>query len=196
VTGEIVEAGHLGGYRAGGDEATFYPALWAWLVHDLGVRNVIDVGCGDGVAGRYFQGLGQHCSVLGIDGVPQDDQWILEHDYASGPLDWKRTIPFAGGGDADLVWSCEFVEHVEERYVPNFLETFAHGRLVLMTHATPGQDGYHHVNCRESEYWMGALAAIGYHFDDGLTRQARAIAALNPNPWNHFKRSGLAFRRT
>jgi hypothetical protein len=46
---------HLGGYVEGGDPATYYPDLWKWFVETLMVRSVIDVGCGDGVALKYFR---------------------------------------------------------------------------------------------------------------------------------------------
>lgn len=95
----------------------------------------------------------------------------------------------------DLVWSCEFVEHVEEQFVRNFLATFACAKYVLMSHALPGQDGHHHVNCRSADYWIGALAAIGYKHDETLTQVTRELAAQNTVPWNHYKRSGLAFIR-
>lgn len=185
----IVEAGHLGGYVPGGDEATFYPDLWRTLVTTLNVKTVLDVGCGDGVALRYFRDdLG--VSVVGIDGVAQDDPDVVTHDYTLGPLGG------AAGYEFDLVWSCEFVEHVEERYLPNFVDTFKRGRIVLMTHADPGQPGWHHVNCRPGDYWIGVMAAAGFSLDENLTATARSYAALNVSPWNHFARSGLAFRRT
>lgn len=192
MSGEMVEAGHLGGYVAGGDPATYYPELWTWLVQGYGVQSVLDVGCGDGVAVRYFSdvlGIEAH----GVDGVPQKDARISRHDYAT-----EGTF-FGGarnGGYADLVWSCEFVEHVEEQFVPNFLDSFRIAPLVLMTHAEPGQGGYHHVNCQMPSYWIGAMAAIGFKLDGELTDHTRQLAAWNENPWNHYRRSGLAFRRT
>lgn len=181
-----VERGHLGGYKEGGDPATFYPDLWRWLVQELGVRSVIDVGCGEGHALDFFQSLGLR--AVGIEGVPQARPHIAQHDFSLGPLP-SPLGPFG------LCWSCEFVEHVEERFVPNFLPCFAAAELVLMTHADPGQPGYHHVNCQPEAYWRGALAAIGYELDAALTSEARQWAALNDSPWNHFRRSGLAFRR-
>jgi hypothetical protein len=189
------ERPHLGGYIVGGDDATFYPDLWRWLVKERGVSSVIDVGCGEGHAARCFADLG--CEVIGIDGVlqlSQNWQFVL-HDYTRGS--WPREV--RGNrmeGATDLVWSCEFVEHIEERYVPHFLETFLMAPLVLMTHAEPGQQGHHHVNCQPASYWQGAMAAIGYELDDVLTSNARHFAGKNPNPYNHFARSGLAFVRT
>jgi SAM-dependent methyltransferase len=183
--GEIVVSGHLGGYIAGGDPATQYPELWRWLAQWLPANSVLDVGCGDGQALGVFKALG--CDVLGVDGIPQDSPYIVEHDFTLGP--------FRPGRRFDLVWSCEFVEHVEERYVPNFLETFQSGRYVFMTHAEPGQPGHHHVNCQPREYWVKKLAAIGYEYVPLLTSAARRLAQANPDPWNHFARSGLAFKR-
>lgn len=180
----MVEAGHLGGYVAGGDPATFYPELWTWLVQGYGVKTVLDVGCGDGQAVSFFESLGAH--AIGVDGVQTHD-WVWQHDFTTGPI---VTQPF------DLVWCCEFVEHVEEQYVPNFLATFKVAPLVLMTHAEPGQGGYHHVNCQMPSYWIGAMAAIGFKLDGELTHHTRQLAAWNENPWNHYRRSGLAFRKT
>src|SRR5262245_38306320 len=179
------EKPHLGGYIVGGDDATFYPDLWRWLVEKEGVRSVVDVGCGEGHALRYFRDLG--CRVKGIDGVHQDDPDITEHDYTQCPL--ALFDPW------DLVWSCEFVEHVEERFMPNFLSTFHRAPLILMTHAGAGQQGWNHVNSQPPEYWIGVMAAMGYALDYNLTNQTRALASMNTSPYNHFRRSGLAFVR-
>jgi hypothetical protein len=144
---------------------------------------VLDVGCGDGAAVHWFNDHG--CEAKGIDGLRPNFPlgWFIEHDYTAGEL-----VPLAHG--VDLVWSCEFVEHVEERHVPNFLATFRQGSTVLMTHATPEVAGWHHVNCRTADYWVGALAASGYALDGGLTATCRVLAGEG-----YFGRSGLAFRR-
>jgi Methyltransferase domain len=179
----MVEKGHLGGYVIGGDQATYYPELWTWIVEILHVSSVIDVGCGEGHATRFFHDHG--CEAVGIDGVPQTDELIVEHDFTWGP--YLLPHPF------DLCWSCEFVEHVEERYARNFLETFRYANMVIMTHAEPGQAGYHHVNCRTADYWVGAMAASGFALDEYVTETARNLARLNDNPYNHFARSGMVF---
>jgi hypothetical protein len=186
----MFEAEHLGGYRIGGDDATYYPALWQWLIDSCHVRTMLDVGCGEGHALRYFRE--QRCFVRGVDGVPQEDPDIVTFDFTSGA---PTTFELGLLHPVQLVWSCEFVEHVEERFVPNFLDVFRHGSMVLLTHAEPGQGGYHHVNCRTSDYWVGAMAAIGYALDQGLTVTTRELAAANHSPWNHYVRSGLAFVR-
>lgn len=175
---------HLGGYVEGGDEATYFPDLWQWLVEEQGVRSVLDVGCGEGHALKFFRELG--CTVVGVDGVAQDDSSIDVHDFTAGPY---------GPIDVDLVWCCEFVEHIEEVYLPNILAALQSAPLVLLTHAEPGQQGHHHVNCQPSSYWVGALAVSGYSLDERLTSLTRVIAGLNTNQYNHYARSGMAFRR-
>ena len=180
MTGEFVTHGHLGGYVAGGDPDCVYPDLWGWLVNECDVKTVLDVGCGDGATIDAFAALG--AVAVGIDGVRQDHPYIACHDFATGPA--------PGALDVDLVWSCEFVEHVEERYVDHFLTAFRRGRLLLMTHALPGQPGWHHVNCQNSAYWIENVEAAGFVHDAELTKQTRLLAGHG-----YYQRTGLAFRR-
>jgi SAM-dependent methyltransferase len=179
-------ASHLGGFTPGGDPASWYPALWDALVVDLGVRSVIDVGCGEGQAAEFFYEAG--CEVEGVDGCEATDyDWLVVHDYTTGPYLPKRRF--------DLCWACEFVEHVKEIFVLNFVTTFLAADLLLMSHATPGQGGHHHVNCQPSRYWIDLLGLHGFQHDPWLSIAARELAAENPAPHNYFARTGLAFRR-
>jgi len=59
----------------------------------------------------------------------------IQHDLTKGAV-------FAR---VDLVLCQEVVEHIEEKYLENLLDSFATGKYVLMTHAVPGQGGHHHV---------------------------------------------------
>lgn len=187
----MIKNGHLGGYISGGDPATWCPALWSWVVRAHGIRSVLDVGCGEGHSTRFFRELG--CEVLGVEGcaravaesvVPGQ---VVRHDFCEGA--------YLAGRSFDLVWSCEFVEHVEEAYVPNILKTFAQSaRMILMTHAFPGQeDGYHHVNCRSSAYWIRRLEEVGYRCDVEQSLAARRATLADYPGINHFARSGLVF---
>jgi len=181
MTGEFVTDGHLGGFVRGGDPDTQYPEMWEWLVATEEIKVVLDVGCGDGAALRAFRDLG--CAAIGIDGMEQDDPGIFTHDYTTG------LVPFHGTDAFDLVWSCEFVEHVEAQHVLNFLDSFSRAPLVLMTHAMPGQPGWHHVNCQDGTYWKDAMYGIDYFFDPSLTADTRARAH------GYYAATGMAFRR-
>ena len=195
-----VYEGHLGGYvmsgedRApsgldiqNGDPATWYPELWLWFMSSLNVRSVIDVGCAEGVCPSFFLAYG--CDVRGVDGsrLAKSQSRMPEfhdvHDFEDGP--------YVPPSRYDLVWCCEFVEHVDERYVDNFMETFKSSRrFVALCHAFPGQPGWHHVNCQWAEYWIERVEAIGYRYRPVLTQYARESA-----PVGHFANRGLVFEK-
>lgn len=191
-----VDEGHLGGYlRAStsmpgfrhGDPQTWEPKVWKWAVDTFAADSVLDVGCGEAHSTKFFRDLG--CRVLGVDGSLQAKESSLvpdrhvRHDFVDGPF-----IPEQG---YDLVWSCEFVEHVEERFLGHFLATFAAARkAVLMTFASTGQPGWHHVNCQGVGYWIERIQRLGFRFDRGLTDQGRTIAR-----GIHFGNRGLVFVR-
>lgn len=184
---ENISENHLGGYIPGGDENTWFPELWEWIVKKLDVRSVLDIGCGEGHAIKYFKGLG--CDVLGIDGssiaikdsvVPQN---VVKHDFCKGDYTLNKKY--------DITWSCEFVEHVKPKYLYNFLKTFKFSnKYVFMSHAQPGQCGWHHVNCRSDNYWIKIFSKIGFKFDSELTKISRKLAKKG-----HFAKSGLVFVR-
>jgi hypothetical protein len=190
---EMVKDGHLGGYIRGGDPGSWCPHLWSWAVRRLDVHSVLDVGCGEAHSTRFFHELG--CEASGVDGCEEAlrdsvlPAHVLKHDFAEGPFLPPRC--------ADLVWSCEFLEHVEERYLVNLRHTFASARkAILVTHAFPGQDrGHHHVNCRPSAYWIRWFEQLGFRCDASLSRQARAVTLRDYPGVNHFARSGLVFLR-
>jgi len=171
---------HLGGNVEGGDPNTFYPALWEWMVKELGVKSVLDVGCGQGYALREFKRLG--CEAFGIDGLPENvadcGGLAVVHDLTTGPYRCERV---------DLVWCCELVEHVEDKFLANLLGTLSGGRLVAMTHALPGQIGYYHVNCRAPDYWVEKMDEAGYVLRRDLTDKSRGLAH---SYWNS---TGLIF---
>jgi len=177
---------HLGGYTPGGDAATWYPRLWRTLVREHGVRSMIDIGAGEGLTVEYFAMLG--CEAVGVEGTPQQNERLIQHDYTTGPFDPLSRF--------DLGWCCEFAEHVEAAYEDNWLATAACCDMLLMTHADPGQGGYHHVNLHYSPYWVRRVEeGTGLTWDEQLTVVTRKLASVNPSPWNHYVRSGLAFGR-
>ena len=174
----------LGGNVRHGDAWIYHPALWRYLVGRFGVRSVLDVGCGEGHAVRFFHALG--VIAHGIDGLLINVQRavypIALHDLLIGPY----IMP------VDLVWSCEVAEHIDQEKVDHYLDTLANGMVVAMTHAVPGQGGHHHVNCQPAEYWIERMRRRGYRLDPALPTY-RQVAAGDPT--NFFQQTGLVFLR-
>jgi SAM-dependent methyltransferase len=159
---------HLGGYVVGGDSNTYAPEIWDWMINN-NIKSVIDVGCGEGYSTKYFYDNG--CEVLGIEGGINAinnsiiKEKIICHDYTESPFIPSKIY--------DAVWCCEFVEHVMEEFIENFLITFDYAKNIFLTHAVPGQNGYHHVNEQNSDYWISKIEKRGFKFNENVSLELR-----------------------
>ena len=185
-----IEEGHLGGYFEGGDDGTFYPHMWNWLLTTLNIKSVLDLGCAEGHSAKFFKDKG--CSVLGIEGSKQAvknsviPKNTTEWDFNAGPFITDHH---------DLIWCCEVLEHIEEQYAQNILDTMKNAEYIVVTAAEPGQGGYHHVNCQPASYWICKISQMGFQCDAALTRMARSITTIEKNPLCHFSRTGWVFKK-
>ncbi len=179
---------HLGGTALVGDPQTFVPDVWTLLIEKYGFKSMIDVGSGVGVNAKWFldNGIDAHA----VEGFPDylyhaviPKERMTAHDYTKGPYVPDRTF--------DLGWSSEFVEHVEEQYVPNFMATFDKCRFVCLTHATPGQGGYHHVNEQPSAYWIEKMAHARF---EHLAYDSAWMQATGPDT-HYGRRTLMLFRK-
>lgn len=169
----------LGGCSIGGDAGTYYPIMWKNIIEKYNIKTFIDIGCGYGWAVKYFHDSG--CDAIGIDGhVPAIEgspvsNLLSLHDYHSGPCNVDKEF--------DIAWSCEFVEHVEEQYAPNFIETFKSAKILAITYAFPGQTGHHHVNEQYADYWIDLLSKNDFEYDEEMTKLFKSWATLDQNAW-------------
>jgi hypothetical protein len=170
---------HLGGHE---DKTQFDDGALAYLAERFAVRTMVDVGCGPG--GMLYAARRRGITAVGVDGDPsiaRESPVMIEHDYTRKPL-------FLGA--FDLGWSVEFLEHVEERFLPNVMATFAGCRVVFVTAAAPGQPGHYHVNCQPSDYWIARFAAAGFRLDEEATAGVRRHSTM----WSRFtEQTGLVF---
>ena len=172
---------HLGGGR---DRCHQDVGALAWIVETFAPKRMIDVGCGLGCMVNLMREAG--IEAIGIDGDPHgrpDFCW----DFRDGP--------FPDPPPADVVWSMEFLEHVDEDYIPNIMDLFARSPVVVCTHAPPGKPGHHHVNCQEELYWRERFEEHGFRFDAEKTAELRAASNMrsieadgtcNPNKKKRF----------
>jgi SAM-dependent methyltransferase len=170
----LIQDGHLGGFIQGGDPDTYDPAIWQKLIDTFHPKNLIDIGCGEGHAIKWF--IDNGVDAIGIEGSrkalqnsPVKDRIIL-HDYTQGP--YKVESEF------DMAWSCEFVEHVEARYANNYMTTFNSAKIVAMTYSEPqwSDGGHHHVNCQPQSYWNDIFEFHGYQWMEEFSWELRSMA--------------------
>lgn len=182
------ETPHLGGFVSEwAMTGTWVPHVWELLIQAFKIKSMTDVGAGDGQVARWFayQGL----DAMAVDGCANrrdDGVRYVQHDYSRGSFEPHQR---------DLCWSAEFVEHVDEEYVPNFLATFRPHRVLALTHALPGHVGYHHVNCREPSYWIKILERDGWKFDYLNTHDLRSVIEREDFPGRCAKETLLIFKR-
>jgi len=99
---------HLGGFTAF-DEAGVGVNLWKHMIQNMGVKSILDLGCGKGTSTSWFilHGLeyvvcaeGSHDAVTNslLPKIPKEDipagtKWeIVEHDFSRGPWWPSQTV--------------------------------------------------------------------------------------------------------
>lgn len=101
---------HLGGWTEI-DIHGLSPSMWGYMLETLGVKSVLDVGCGRGISTSWF--LYHGVDALCVEGshdayqhsmLPDPSTQMVEHDFSRGPWWPSRTF--------DAIWCVEFLEHV------------------------------------------------------------------------------------
>jgi hypothetical protein len=154
------------------------------LKKELNAKSFLDVGCGPAGQVDEANKIG-FSTAIGIDGDPSmKKENIVIHDFCKDSYIFSEEF--------DLGWSCEFVEHVKEDFVDNFMQCFMQCKVVALTHAPPNTPGYHHVNCRTPEYWKAVFKKYGFIFDENLTKKCREASTMRRD---FFRKNGLVFKK-
>lgn len=93
------------------DLGNISPEVWKHMVTKLGVKSVLDVGCGRGISSLWFyrHGLDVLCVESSHDAVastvlPDPKNQLVEHDFSRGPWWPEQTY--------SACWVVDFLEHV------------------------------------------------------------------------------------
>lgn len=160
-----------------------------YMINNYNIKSMLDIGCGPGGQIQAAKALGLEDS-MGIDGFPGPKRCkeveIIIHDFTTGAYNHGDQL-------YDFGWSCEFVEHIYEKYIPNFMNSFRACKYIIMTYAPPGKGGHHHVNCRKEKYWIDVMQDNNFLFGQDQTEQIRTSSTMK----NDFIRNhGLFFINT
>lgn len=175
---------HLGGH---GHTTHIDEGVLRFIVDNYPIKSMVDIGCGPGGMVKIAKKMG--LKVIGVDGderMSVNDDCIKIHDFCKGKFELLKNQHF------DLAWSVEFLEHVEEKYMVNYMPLFAQADIVVCTAAPPGSGGYHHVNEQPLEYWFDKFRQYGFVYRDDLTKQAKLHSTMERD---FFLRSGMIFTK-
>lgn len=144
---------HLGGNIKYGDPFTHCPSVLRYVVSRFAVRTALDLGSGTGYAADFLYRQG--VSVIAVDGLGEN---VRNAVYPTLMHDLTKSAVHC---NVDLVLCQEVVEHIDEEYLDNVLSSLCCGKIIVMTHALPGQRGHHHVNLQPPNYWIKHLEDRG-----------------------------------
>ena len=179
----VTSAPHLGGHfnRTNMDKGAL-----DIMIDKCHVRSLIDVGCGTGGMVAYAKWKGLDAIGIDGDGSLPHYSYMICHDFTISSLD---SLP---PKDFDLLWTVEFLEHIEECFLANLRSIFRKARYVISTAAPSGQYGYHHVNCQDERYWRDWFENLGFDVDKELTATVRHCSTMRSN---FMRNNGVVWRR-
>lgn len=171
---------HLGGH---GNTTHIDTGTLKYLKKKYEIKSMVDIGCGPGGMVQVAKDMGINC--IGIDGDPNVNPDIL--------WDFTDNMLLPGMHSFDLGYSVEFLEHVDEQYMENYMWVFGGCEYIVCTAAPPGKKGHHHVNCQDTEYWIDAFAYYGFDYDKEETKNIRRVSTMTRE---FMKKYGMFFTRS
>lgn len=178
---------HLGGHL--NKTHTDRPTL-VYLQKKYDIKTMVDVGCGPADMVQIARDRG--IDAIGVDGDhtlkstwEENNRPVILQDLSVGSPD----LPLE---EYDLAWSVEFLEHVYEEYMPNYMEIFKKCKYIVCTAAPPGYPGHHHVNCQPESYWHEKFAEIGFEYDAEETAYIRENSGMR-KPF--MQATGMFYKR-
>lgn len=157
---------HLGGHS---NRTHLDIANLEYLKKKFNIQTLVDVGCGPG--GMIREASSRGIKACGIDGdftLNFNDIDVVLNDFTKSSYKFGRSF--------DLAWSVEFVEHVPEKFLPNFMPIFQEAKYVFMTFS-PFKNFFHY-NVKDSEYWIKVFEEYGFTHDEEETTFIRKNSSM------------------
>jgi len=90
----------------------------------------------------------------------------------------------------NLAWCIEFLEHVEERYIDNYMNVFTSCKYAICTAAPPAKTGHHHVNCQTKQYWINVFNKYNFKYSAEITDLLKQHSTMTRE---FFRENGMFF---
>jgi len=182
---------HPNGYLQGLEESSeyFYDSdLGNSLTHLFkyeNVKNLVDFGCGLGNYVKTFQQ--NNINAIGFDGNPNTP--ILTNNLCK-VLD--LSVPKQFDEKFDWVMSIDVGHHLPSQFEDIFIHNLHNNTKygIVLSWAIEGQNGLHHVNCRNNDYIKSKICELGYVNDTESENKLRKDSTLSC-----FKNTIMVFRK-
>lgn len=156
------------------------------MVDNYDIKSMVDVGCGPG--GQVAQARKLGIEAIGIDGDPTVDPDVL--------IDFTKQT-WQTGQTFDLAWSVEFLEHVPEEYMDNYMMIFQKCKYVICTAST--WPGPLHVNCKPKEWWVEKFSEYGFTYTEEIYQEVLKNSTMDKKntpetgPMTWLERTGMVY---
>jgi hypothetical protein len=142
--------------------------------------SVIDFGCAIGSHLEPFHE--ENIEIKGVEGNP------AAFEYAVVPTDYlivhDLREPYDSQGSYDIALCFEVAEHLPEEYADILVDTLTEASdIVVMTAATPGQGGTHHVNEQPPEYWHRKFESRGFEYNSEAVQTLNDRIEVDESTW-------------
>ena len=145
-------------------------------------KSVLDLGCGLGEYGKYFNEHDSSVQWMGLDGGEGVEEWTDGHVKFA---DLSEGLPGFARKKWDWTMSIEVAEHLPQWAEPSFLHNLLLWATdgVVLSWAAVGQIGRDHINCQSREYIQCAMSLLGWRVDDVAGEALRTAAKTEGNCW-------------
>jgi len=175
---------HLGGHN---NKTWEDKGALEYLISKLDIQSMIDIGCGPG--GQVKTARKLNLDAQGIDGDSTVNPDILV-DFTKEMYEPDRTF--------DLGWSVEFLEHVPEQHMDNYMSIFLKCKYVVCT-ANPNHGNYHY-NLHPKQWWIEQFEKRGFEYEQEIIQgvlknstMKRKIEKKTGKSYTWLEQSGMAF---
>lgn len=154
------------------------------------IQSITDFGAGIGQYGMALQDFSKTLVYRGYDGAPDVE------DYTYGYIKYLDMSSPANVPKSDWVMSLNVGEHIPSNIEGNYIRNLhAHNcRGIILSWATPEQEGMGHVNLHYNEYLIRTFSGLGYIHDKTMSSIFHD-ALPNKGRDSSFKKSLMILRR-
>ena len=147
-----------------------YNAVADLILETFNPKQVVDIGCGEGMFLNVFHQRG--IQVLGCD-ISEAALRVSPKDFVIFQADATKPIRF--NKKFDLCICVEIAEHIPTRHSKTLVENLTQASdTVFFTAAPPWQGGVGHINEQPFEFWHQLFEEAGFKLEQPLSDNLKA----------------------